>query len=85
MLGFHSVVSERKSPGLGAREPGCHGLNVCVPPSSYVESLMPNVMVLEGGPLEVLKLLGWNRHIWDRCLMEEDPENSLPLLPCEDT
>ena len=27
----------------------CYGLNVCVPPNSYVEVLMPNLMVLGDG------------------------------------
>ena len=27
----------------------CYGLNVCVPPNSYIEALTPKVMVLGGG------------------------------------
>lgn len=29
----------------------CYGLNVCVPPNSYVETLIPNMMVSEDGAL----------------------------------
>lgn len=40
------------------RVPQCHGLNVCgLPvslPNSYVEILMPSVLVLGGGPLRRL-------------------------------
>lgn len=30
---------------------GCYGLNDCVPPNSYVETLTSNLMVLEGEAL----------------------------------
>lgn len=33
----------------------CYGLNVCVPQNSYVEILMPNMMILGGG--------GFGRHL----------------------
>ena len=33
------------------REPECSGLNVCAPPNSYAETLIPTEWSLEVGPL----------------------------------
>lgn len=40
---------QEESPGFGVGDTERHSLNVCVPPSPYVEILMPSVMVLVGG------------------------------------
>ena len=64
----------------------CYGMNFYVPPNSYVEILMPNVMVLGNGPFG--RWLGHGDEALMNgisALMKETPQSSLDPLPCEDT
>jgi hypothetical protein len=64
-----------------------HGLNACVPPNSYVEILIPTVMILRGGAFgrrldhKISALISGTT-----ALTEDTPERAhLPLLPCGGT
>ena len=57
----------------------CYGLNICVPPNSYVEILTPKMVVLGGTAFgRYLGHMGGS-HEWDYGLIKETPESSLSL------
>lgn len=64
-------------PALLPAQGDCEGLRVCVPGNPHVETLVPNVMVPEGGALGGV-MRGW-------VASQGDEETRVLFLPCEDT
>lgn len=69
----------------------CYGLNVCVPPNSYAEILIPIVIIFGSGAfgrqLGLDEVTRWGAHDVSSTLLRRGMRElaSLCALPCEDT